>query len=132
MMSYEVMRANAVEAAERAQSEGKEPATFVGLGHDAIRSGMRSIPFLGKNDDEDDSPFVPDGWKRVDAPEAPRHMGCTKGYLFVDASGMGSRGEPALTVDEFTDYVYDHKDLGYGIVEAGQFQVVIATYERKH
>lgn len=132
MMSYSYMRQLAVEASERAKSDRVEPKLFTGLGHDAIRGNFKFIPFLGKNNDEDDTPFVPEGWKRVDAPDAPRHMGCTDGYLFVDASGMGSRGEPALTVDEFVDYVYDHKELGFGIVEAGQFQVVMATYERTH
>lgn len=129
MMSPEYMHQLAVEAAERSREESTEPMTFGCLGHDGIRAHLRSIPFLGKNDDK--TPFVPEGWVRVDAPDVPRLMGVEDGYLFVDASGLGSPGEPALTVGEFANYAYDHKDLGYGIVEAGQFQVVIATYARK-
>ena len=128
MMSAEYIHDLAVEAAERAQEQGTEPKTFRGLGHDGIRAQMRSIPYLGKN--EDDTPFVPEGWTRVDAP-APRAMGCEKGYLFVDSSGFGRDDEPALSVKEFVQYVYDHDDLAYAIVETGQFQVVIATYARK-
>ena len=127
MMSYEAIRDTALKAQRRAQSRGRKPKTFVGLGHDAIRDGIRSIPFLGKNKDE--STYEPKGWKRVDV-DGPRGMGCEKGYLFVDACGMGSRNEPALTVGEFVEFIYDNKHLGYGIVEAGQFQVVIACYER--
>ena len=100
--------------------------TFVGLGHDAIRERISSIPFLGKN--RNDNPYAPKGWKRVDAP-APRLMCVEKGYLFVDSSGFGRSGEGALSAQEFVDYIYEHDEFGYGIVEAGQFQVVVATYQ---
>ena len=128
MMSYETIRGYAREAAERAKSERREPKTFVGLGHDAIRDELRRIPFLGKNDD--DSPLEPDGWRRVDV-EPPRRLACADGYLFVDCSGFGRPDEPALSVQEFVEFIYSNKHLGYGIVEHGQFQAVIACYERR-
>jgi hypothetical protein len=46
----------------------------------------------------------------------------------VDASGFGGDDEPALTVTQFEQYAQAHPEYYYGIVEAGQFQVVLATY----
>ena len=132
MMSIEYINTLAREASERAQSEGKEPETFAGLGHDGIRARVSRIPFLGKDAKRDGEPYVPAGWERVDAPAAPKYMACEKGYLFADSSSFGTSDEPALSLTELTDYIYNHRDLGYGIVEAGQFQVVIATYRRVH
>ena len=113
----------------RSQREGAEPETFQGLGTDAIRDRLRNIPFLGKT--EDGEPYVPAGWKRVDV-KPPRPLGCDDGYLFVDNSYCGSEDEPALSAREFVEFIYANKHLGYGIVEAGQFQVVVACYERVH
>lgn len=123
MMSSEYIRQLADEAAERAKNDGREPQTFLGLGHDGIRSRMRSIPFLGN--------YVPEGWKRVEL-EKPRSLACDDGYLFVDKCGMSAEDEPALTAGEFVDYIYKHREFAYAIVEEGQFQVVVAGYERAH
>jgi len=41
--------------------------------------------------------------------------------LFVDSSGFGSPGEPALTFEQFLNKVKAGKY--YAIIEAGQFQV---------
>lgn len=121
-MSYSYMRQLADEAATKARKSKREPKTFVGLGEDAIRSEIRHVPFLGS--------YTPKGWTRVDV-EGPRRMGCEEGYLFVDSSGVGGTSEPALSVGEFVDFIYANKEYGFGIAEAGQFQVVIACYERK-
>lgn len=129
MMSYETIRSIAREAQQRAEAAGKEPETFTGLGTDAIRDRIRRIPFLGKV--EDGAPYTPKGWQRVNV-TPPRPLGCEDGYLFVDKCGLGAEDEPALSVREFVDFIYDHKELGYAIVEEGQFQVVIACYERSH
>jgi hypothetical protein len=47
---------------------------------------------------------------------------------FVDSSGFGSPGEPALTFDQFATKCTE--GMGYAITEAGQFQVYIAEYRR--
>jgi len=47
---------------------------------------------------------------------------------FVDSSGFGSPGEAALTFEEFARQV--KVGFGYGIIEAGQFQVVIGEFKK--
>lgn len=47
---------------------------------------------------------------------------------FVDNSGFGSEGEPALTPRQFGFKVKE--GFGYAIIEAGQFQVYIGEFER--
>jgi hypothetical protein len=69
------------------------------------------IPFLGE--------FVHPNWERV-PDEDP---------FFVDSSGFGQEGEPALTIREFFSKLRAGDALG--IVEAGQFQVYIARYQRR-
>jgi len=65
------------------------------------------FPFLGS--------YVPKGWKMVNE-------------YFVDLSGFGAPGEPALTLKQFIDKV--RVDYGYAITEAGQFQVYIGELEK--
>lgn len=114
MMSAQQMNRMADEAAERAARKNRNPVKF---------PGPKKIPFLGN--------FVTHGFKRVDCEPIPnRYMGCTEGYLFVDSSGCGNSHEPALTLDEFTAYAKAHPQYYFAIVEAGRFQVVIATYEK--
>lgn len=125
MMSAEYMQQLARDAARSAKRNSRVPESFSSLGTDAIRDRIKNIPFLGS--------YVPKGYKRVDAPnlDTVSFMACTEGYLFVDASGWGAKGEGALTVQEFVDYIYKNGDgLSFGIVESGQFQVVIATYKK--
>lgn len=64
-----------------------------------------------------------------------KHLGCYKpeGWelrekLFVDSSGWGAEGEPALTIKQFLSRV--KAGLGYSICQAGQFQVYINVFER--
>jgi len=47
---------------------------------------------------------------------------------FVDNSGLGDRGEPALIFSDFLSNV--KAGFYYGIQEAGQFQVYIGEYEK--
>ena len=69
--------------------------------------------------DEDFAPNLP-GYRRVDT-------------LFVDHSGWGTSGEPAMTKDEFAAYVREQlaagKRYGYGITDVGQFQLHLGVYE---
>ena len=60
--------------------------------------------------------YVPEGWRRTD-----------RDPLFVDSSGFGQKGEPALTIDEMFDKLTVGKS--YAVIEAGQFQVYVAEYE---
>lgn len=115
MMSSEQMNRLADEAARRAKRNALKPVA-------APFSERNQIPFLGD--------YVPKGYRRIDAPNQPRPMGCAEGYLFVHGSGWGAPGEPALTQDEFKAYCEANPNLLFGICEAGQFQVVVGVYER--
>ena len=48
---------------------------------------------------------------------------------FVDFSGWGQKGEPALTIDEFLEKVKAGRF--YAITGIGQFQVHIGEYVKK-
>ena len=70
------------------------------------------VPFLGE--------YTPKGWQETDDE-----------YLFVDASGFGQRGEPALTFEQFALVIAkDEADIGYAIVEEGHFQCYVARYRK--
>lgn len=53
---------------------------------------------------------------------------------FVDSSGYGSPGEPALTGEAFEQellkYVRLNPDHGFGLSGVGQFQVYVSAYRR--
>jgi len=116
MMSASQMNRMADDAAKRAKRNGLKPVPYP-LGDHAP-----AIPFLGD--------YVPKGYRRVDAPNPPRLMGCEDGYLFVDASGWGADDEPALTQAQFQAYAEAHPGLLFGVTEAGQFQVVVGVYQK--
>ena len=48
--------------------------------------------------------------------------------LFVDSSGFGQESEPALTIEQFYNQI--KKGLGYGVIDAGQFQVHVGVFEK--
>jgi hypothetical protein len=75
---------------------------------DNIESKIKTIPNLGKSKVK--------GWRLVQ-------------IYFVDSSGFGQSGEPALTFPEFLNKVKVGR--AYGIVSAGQFQVNIGEYVKK-
>ncbi|KPJ96729.1 MAG: hypothetical protein AMS18_00275 [Gemmatimonas sp. SG8_17] len=57
--------------------------------------------------------------------------------FFVDSSGFGRPGEPALTINEFIDranyLIFDSDEPVYwAITEAGQFQVYITAYHKTY
>lgn len=76
--------------------------------------------------------YLPEGWGRVsledEALDHGVYLGDNDGFgaYFVDASGFGHRGEPALTIKEFLDKL--EVGYGYAIVEAGRFQVKIGKF----
>ena len=52
------------------------------------------------------------------------------GSHFVDSSGWGQKGEPALTAEQFLKKI--QKGKFYAIIECGQFQVNIGKYVKKN
>jgi hypothetical protein len=114
MMSPETIRGISQEAAERAANEGQVPLLVENDDFDNLEEHIRKIPFLGD--------YVPEDWEI-----------CTDGegyeiHYFVDASGFGQEGEPALTFQQFCDRVQVSR--GYAITQQGQFQVYIGEYRR--
>ena len=64
------------------------------------------FPFLGS--------YVPKRWRKT-------------AEYFVDSSGFGSEGEPALTTQGFIKKL--KVGFGYAIVSGGQFQVYVGEFE---
>ncbi len=111
MMSLEAIIAINNQAA--AEAEKKRLSPFVPSGPDATNDWPPfPFPSLGR---------VPDGWEVAET-------------FFVDATGHGRQGEPALTIEEFRSQIFnnitDHPDHGYAIIEEGPFQVIVAALQR--
>ena len=58
----------------------------------------------------------------------------TEQTWFVDSSGFGRPGEPALTADAFrrqlAEYVQEHPEHGFGLTGVGQLQVYVSAFRR--
>lgn len=109
MMDPRVIHENALKAARRAARLKRIPLVIELEDIPLLSSGKPirgGFPFLGD--------YIPKGWKR------------TGNSFFVDSSGFGREGEPALTLNQFLQKV--KPSLGYAVVEAGQFQVYVAEY----
>ena len=90
---------------------------------------------------EDTQPFVPTGEVLRVAKDGdlsgvnildfgdyrPDRWELTETY-FVDSSGFGQEGEPALTLEQFIVRMVPGK--GYATIEHGQFQVYVGEFER--
>jgi hypothetical protein len=110
MMSAAAIRNISRQAAARAARNHQTP--FIMEQEDLDETGrvLRHIPFLGN--------YLPKGFEKVDE-------------YFVDSSGFGKEGEPALTFRQFCAKVRQNgSGYGYGITEAGQFQVYIGVYSK--
>lgn len=98
------------EAAVSAREEEAEPISILDM--DLDRQDF-TIPNLGN--------YVPDGW--VAAGDS----------LFVDSSGWGTAGELAFTQAQFIERLRQYKlsgeNWGFGIVEAGEFQVFVGVFK---
>ena len=103
MMSIEAMTSLKKSKARIARRDGLVPYLAQVDGDE----GAFRAPFLGG--------YVPKGWKVV-------------ARYFVDNSGFGREGEGAYTAGEFLHVV--KAGYGYGIQEAGQFQVYVREYNR--
>jgi hypothetical protein len=105
MMGASQIRSESARAAARAALDNKVPL----ICEDA--SDLRRIPNWGD--------WEPNGWTKVEE-------------YFVDSSGFGAPGEPALTFDQLADKLEREERWGDGfaIIEAGQFQIYIARYTK--
>ena len=104
MMTGETIRQLSDEQAAKAAAEAREPLV---AWCDRDRAVFR-CPNIGS--------YRPKGWRLVRE-------------LFVDKSGFGQPGEPALTAEQFLDEVKE--GFGYAIIEEGQFQIYIGEFEQK-
>ena len=109
------------------------PETIRAVSRKAARESARNkvVPLLVEREDMDERlgeyirglPFIgyrtPRGYKKLDT-------------YFVDNSGFGREGEPALTFGEFCEAVRKNgPGCSYAILEAGQFQVVIGLFSQR-
>ena len=116
MMSLEAIQALSAETGLQARKQRRVPYVFRDAG--AVEQlGTRvgpSIPNLGD--------YCPKGWELIET-------------LFVDSSGWGAVGEPAMTQGQFKQWVADRfdegHDYGYAVVESGQFQVHVGVFTKK-
>jgi hypothetical protein len=101
------------EACRKAAKAGLFP--YVPLHEDEIET-YPPFPFPNLGD------YRPKGWKLVDT-------------LFVDSSGFGADDEPAMSVRQLkaklNELQRSDETYGYGIVEAGPFQLHLGVFERR-
>src|SRR4030042_6549218 len=106
MFSLDQIYAMQREAAEKAAKEHQVP--YIVWQEDLDNMPPFPFPFLGD--------YVPKGWKLVET-------------YFVDSSGFGQEGEPALTARQFLAKI--KVDFGYALREVGEFQVVVGEYQKE-
>jgi hypothetical protein len=94
------------------------------MSRDAAKRAARAhkVPFIVEQEDLDAMPpfpfpelgtYIPKGWQKVQE-------------YFVDSSGFGQEGEPALTVNQFIKKLVVGR--GYAITEVGQFQLYVGEF----
>lgn len=108
MMSLESIAQLNREAAVRAAIAETHPLAIEEEDLDCVEDLLHGLPYIGDHE--------PEGYEREED-------------YFVDASGWGRPGEPALTYDEFCQVVREKgPGFAYAITSAGQFQVYITRY----
>lgn len=128
MMSLEAIDAIVDEQTRKSRREKREPwfcpLNWGEMTAEQRSERMRRIPFLGK--------YLNKQWKQSTRQNGPGITFGTpdRGLVLVDKSGFGADDEPALTADRFRDE-WVRPGYGYGIIEEGQFQVVIAEYQER-
>ena len=115
MWSLDTISRLSREAAREARKAGKEPLVmWEPEDVDALGNGQ-SIPMLGD--------LNPKEWRRL------------KTTFFVDISGFGGEGDPALTMKQFLAqlkaYVAKHPGHGFGMVEHAAFQGYVGVFKRR-
>ncbi len=112
MMSLEYIQQLNREAGEHAAQENLSPYVYWDESELDQSEGF-PFPFIGD--------LEPEGWTEVE-----RH--------FVDSSGFGEDGEPALSAGQFVTLIRERiasgKVTAWAIVECGQFQVYVAEYHK--
>jgi hypothetical protein len=109
---------NATKKAARAKKFPYAPTASELSSKSDLQKALHTIPFVGE--------YVHPRWVRATDEEGD--------YIewFVDSSGWGLPGEPALTLEQFTEKVQafcnEHPGAGFGVVQAGQFQVYVAPF----
>ena len=113
MKGLEQIRAENKEASNRVKEEGIKPHEITKRALKRLKQGMISelqeIPFVG--DANFDKTYL-----KLD-------------NYFVDSSGFGREGEPALTIDQFIKKI--KVGNAYAITSVGQFQINIQEYFSK-
>ena len=117
---YEYIRQLAEEATILARQEGLRPVLATEVVRTYKRNHRLNIPNLGDH--------VPEGWTRVDFLIEP---------VFVDITGISKPGESnAITLFEFFKRAEQHTKgkssfvVGYGVIETGQTQALVAAYRK--
>ena len=111
MMSIEYIQKLADDAGTLARHQRQEPLVVADTPF--LDDDLRGMPNMGD--------YVPDDWELVKT-------------HFVDSSGFGEEGELALTLDQFKTLVrteiaqFPDDIFGWGLVQAGQFQVYIGQF----
>ena len=105
MMSGAAIADLSARAARKAAREHKHPLLVEAEDMPNLAEHIRHLPNLGD--------YRPPRWELVDT-------------YFVDTSGFGQPGEPALTLTQFLKHV--KVGFGYGLIEAGQFQVYVGEF----
>ena len=112
MMSLETIHALEREQAKKAAAQKKRPYVFHDLGD--LEQRPLPIPNLGS--------YRPAGWVLEEE-------------LFVDHSGVGAPGEPALTQDQFfakvRQDILSKNTYGYAIISVGPFQLYVGRFKKK-
>ncbi len=102
-------------------------ATLQAMSRDAAKKAARAhkVPFIVEQEDLAAMPpfpfpnlgdYRPKGWKLI-----TEH--------FVDSSGFGTEGEPALTVNQFLAKLTPGH--GYAVIGEGQFQVWVGEFTKE-
>jgi len=116
MMGYQTIQEIRDSMTDEAEANEREPFEHAeGYTFEEIEA-MGGIPALGD--------YIPPGWtESLDEDYEPIvHM--------VDSSGFGSPGERAYTIGYFIAHVM-RQGYGYGVIEAGQFQVYVGEFVRE-
>jgi hypothetical protein len=120
--SYAYIRQLAQEATEIAKRDGLRPALATEVVMTYRRNHRFNIPFLGD--------YVPEGWTRIEWLIEP---------VFVDTTGTQRVLDEAVSItqDEFFKRAEQHTKgessfvIGYGVVEQGQTQVLVAAFRKE-
>jgi hypothetical protein len=114
MMSGHAIQVLAREAARKASLTNKTPFMVwpqdIEQWKEDLKEGKLSLPFPFIGD------YEPKGYEQT-------------AEFFVDSTGFGGPGEPALTQERFLN-VKIKPDHAYAITEIGQFQVYITEYRK--